>query len=656
MDEPVPAALARKADVTTAGKSASGLTIIATCAGVIAALSFGREVLVPFALAILLSFVLAPGVRWLRRWYVGRIASVIMMVAVAFFVIFSLGAVIATQVATLGENLPQYEWTIRGKIRLLQEAFAGSALVERASRMLRNLSEDIARPETTAEPITPPGAEELPKQEPLPVQIQEPQPPPLQVIQSIIEPLVQPTATTGIIIVFVIFILLQREDLRDRLIRLAGTRDLQRTTQAITDAAERVSRYLLMQTILNAIFGLAVGTGLWLIGVPNPVLWGIMAMVLRYVPFIGPIVAAVFPAVLSVAVDPGWTMLVWTAALFVVVEVLVQNLLEPWLYGGSTGLSAVAIIAAATFWTWLWGPIGLLLSTPLTACVVVLGRHVPQLQFLDVALGSEPVLTPEEGFYQRMLAGDPSEAAGQAEEFMKEKPLSAYYDEVLIPALALAQYDMVRGKLDGAQRAQIRATVEEVVDDLSDHEDAIPQQRKSMAAAVVPNSRLPEPMQSETASDCIAVAPHFNPAELPADWQGKPVLCIAGRTELDQAAGSALAQLLDKHGIGALVLPWEATSASNLKLIDAPGAQLLCVSSLDPGLMTHVRFLIKRLRRKFPSATIMAGFWTLGDSDKTALSDRIEGTGANFVVRSLREAVETICQAAQEAQQRNHIS
>ena len=243
-------------------------------------------------------------------------------------------------------------------------------------------------------------------------------------LQTVVGPLVQPLATTGIVIVFVVFMLLQREDLRDRFIRLVGSRDLHRTTQALGDAAERVGRYLLMQLLVNVAYGIPIGIGLWLIGVPNPLLWGMLSVVLRFVPFIGPILAAAFPLALSIAVDPGWTMLLWTAALFIVLEMISGNIVEPWLYGASTGLSSIAILAAAVFWTWLWGPVGLLLSTPLTVCLVVLGRHVPQFGFLNVLLGSEPVLEPAESLYQRLLAGDPDEATERAEEYPQIPPNS----------------------------------------------------------------------------------------------------------------------------------------------------------------------------------------------------------------------------------------
>jgi predicted PurR-regulated permease PerM len=623
------------------GRPFAGLATLASGAIIIAALYFGRNVLVPLAMALLLSFVLAPGVRRLRRWHVGRVTSVLVMVAFAFMVIFGLGTVIGTQVTSLGENLPRYESTIRSKIRSLKELGGEAGLIERASRILRNLDEEIAKPKEAPPQAVTAAPEAPPEPEPIPVEIRQPDPRPFEVVQRIVGPMLEPLATTGIIIVFVIFMLLQREDLRDRFIRLAGVHDLHRTTQAITDAAQRVSRYLLMQTAINAVFGLPIGIGLWLIGVPNPVLWGILAMALRFVPFVGPFIAAAFPVALSVAVDPGWTMLIWTIALFLVVELIIENLIEPWLYGSSTGLSTVAILVAATFWTWLWGPIGLLLSTPLTACIVTLGRHVPQLQFLDVLLGNRPVLMPAEGFYQRILADDPSEAAEQAEEYLKQKPLLAYYDEVVIPGLALAQSDVKRGRLDGAQRSQIRAAIEDVLEDLADHEDAAPPAEGAKAAA--PDSGS----ESEAADDAAfaSLPTPFEPEDVPADWQEIPILCVASRTELDEAAARILAQLFVRCGLEARALPWEAVSAGNLGLVDVPGVRMLCVSCLDPRLSTHVRYLVRRLRRKFPRATILIGFWTLA-GDEELPDDFLAGTGADVVARSLREALEIVCQVA----------
>jgi predicted PurR-regulated permease PerM len=626
------------ADVPAAGKPLSGLGALAVCGAVVGALFLGRDVLVPLALALVLSFVLAPGVTWLRRWRMGRVTSVLIIVALAFLAIFSLGAVIAGQINNLGRNLSQYEWEIGSKIRSVQETVTGSGLVERASRILHDLRDGIRKPRAE---VLPSGSSTTADAdpEPIPVRIQQPDPQPLEVIQDIIGPLLDPLATTGLVVVFVIFILLQREDLRDRLIRLVGTRDLQRTTQAITDAAGRVSRYLLAQMAVNASSGIVIGLGLWLIGVPNPILWGILVMMLRFVPYIGWVIAAAFPLALSLAIDPGWSMLVWTGALFLAMELIISYAVEPWLFGSRLGLSALAVVIAATFWTWLWGPIGLLLSTPLTACLATLGRHVPQLQFLDVALGDQPVLAPEESFYQRLLANDPAEAADQADEYLKLKPLSAYYDEVVIPALALAQSDLRRGSLDNAEQSRLLAAVQEVIDDLADYDDVVPEAEELPTAKLSPDAILPDSQAAGGQRVELLVAPQIDPAGLPGEWRETPVLCIASRTDLDEAAASILSALLGKHGVGARSVSWQAVSAPNLSSIDATGVQVLCLSCLDPRLSSHVRFLIRRLRRRFPSKTILVGFWTLGSIPV----ERVMETGANFVVRSLREALDLVC-------------
>jgi AI-2E family transporter len=309
---------------------------------------------------------------------------------------------------------------------------------------------------------------------------------------------------------------------------------------ALDDAAGRLSRHLLAQTAVNASFGVLVGSGLSFIGVPNPGLWGILGMLLRFIPYIGPIIAAALAMIVALAVDPGWSMLLWTTGLFVVVELTTGQAIEPWLYGRSTGLSGIAVIVAAAFWTLLWGLIGLLLSTPLTMCLVVLGRHVEHLQFLEVLLGDQPALAPEESFYQRILADDPDEASHLAEEFLKEHSLSAYYDQIAIRGLALAQLDVNRGTLDHDHRVRIKGAVDAVIDNLSDHDDV--------------------PPAGSGPSDGAILAPMLSAAELAPSWRGTPVLCVAGRGSLDEASAAILAQLLQKHGIGARVVPSPAVS------------------------------------------------------------------------------------------------
>jgi predicted PurR-regulated permease PerM len=411
----------------------SGAAVAVVAAVIIGMLYFGREVFVPIALAILLSFVLAPAVRLLQQWHIPRVLSVAGVVLLAFLLISTIGGVIAPQINQLAGDLPRYQSTMREKIQSLRGKTATSSTLERAADVLQDLGKELDKPRD-ARPATPPAQPPAPGQEarPIPVEVRQPPPSALQNLAALISPLLKPLTTTGITIIFVVFILLQREDLRNRLIKLAGSHDLQKTTAALDDAARRLSRLFVTQLALNSAFGIVIGTGLWLIGVPSPVLWGILAAILRFVPYIGAFIAALFPLALATAVDPGWSMLVWTAALFLVVEPIVGHVIEPLVYGHSAGLSPVAVVVSATFWTALWGPIGLVLATPLTICLVVLGRHVEGLKFLDVMFGDRPALSPPEIFYQRMLAADPAEAVDHAEEFLKEKPLSVYYDEVAL--------------------------------------------------------------------------------------------------------------------------------------------------------------------------------------------------------------------------------
>lgn len=395
---------------------ARSMTVLAVL-GAVAALYFARAIFLPLALAILLTFLLAPVVRLLRDWGLPKAPAVVLVVLVSSIIIVGMGALVAQQVTQIGQKLPEYQFNIEAKIGSLRAA-AGGGTLERISNFFRNINQEIQKNEKhtpTPQPRTQ-AREEPPK--PVPVEISQPGPTPVEVIRQIFQPLVDPLTTAGLVVIFVIFFLLQRQDLRDRLIRLAGSHDLQRTTDAINDGAYRLSRYFLAQTMLNVLFGTIVGMGLTLIGVPNPVLFGILAMLLRFVPYLGAVIAAALPIALAIAVDPGWSMALLTAALFLVLEPLIGQVLEPLVYGHSTGLTPVAIIIAATFWTWLWGPVGLLLSTPLTVCLGVVGRHIPGLQFLDIMIGDEPPLTPAQSFYQRALAGDVDEAVDQAEEML----------------------------------------------------------------------------------------------------------------------------------------------------------------------------------------------------------------------------------------------
>lgn len=612
---------------------------------IVSALYVGREIFVPVALAILLSFVLASPVSALQRLKVPRGIAVVGVVLFAFAIIFALGSLIATQLNRLAGDLPSYQVTIQSKIQSVRGITGGSSTLERAAGMLQDLGKELdkpkgAVPEKSVSPSlgSPLGSRPV---APVPVEVLQPDPGALESLRSLIAPLISPLATTGIIVIFVIFILIQREDLRNRLIRLAGSHDLQRTTAALDDAGNRLSRLFLNQLLINTGFGILIGAGLWLIGIPSAVLWGILAAVLRFVPYIGSIIAAAFPLALAVAVQPGWSMLVWTAALFFVVEPAVGQIVEPMVYGRSTGLSPVAVVVSATFWTALWGPIGLVLATPLTVCLVVLGRHVERLAFLDVMFGDRPALSPAEIFYQRMLAGDPTEATEKAEEYLKERSLSSYYDEVAIKGLLLAQSDLERDVLDHPRLVRIRDTVVEFADDLSEQTDQEPGGERSTIdaeAAAAVEAAAAEPIYPDL--------PILKKDELPVEWQGDyPVLCIAGRTALDEAAGIMFAQLCNVHGLQTRVEGPDALSTSNIFRLQTEGVAMVCLSYLNASNPAQVRYAVRRLRRKLPRARILVGLWN-GMADFEKATSVKEASKADELASTLREATRVCIEAA----------
>ena len=621
---------------------------------IISMLYFGRDIFVPVALAILLSFVLAPLVGLLQRILVPRGLAVVSVVILAFTLIFAMGSLLATQLTQLAGDLPRYQSTISEKIQSFRDTKAGRGTLERASDMLKDLSKELDKPKDASSSRVPgsvlgPNVSGPPA--PVPVEVRQPDPGALESLRTLISPLVHPLATTFIIIIFVVFILLQREDLRNRLIRLAGSSDLQRTTAALDDAASRLSRLFLTQLILNGAFGVVIGTGLWLIGIPSAILWGILAAALRFVPYIGAVIAAAFPLALAVAVDPGWSMLLWTLALFLVVEPIVGHVVEPMVYGHSTGLSPVAVVASATFWTALWGPIGLVLATPLTVCLVVLGRHVERLEFLDVMFGDRPALSPPEIFYQRMLAGDPTEAAEKAEEFLKERSLASYYDEVALKGLQLAQADAERGALDQERLVKIRDAVSEFASDLSDQDDRPP--AKSHSTTDAEASSAVESVAENAANENL---PILSKEALPPAWHGEhPVLCVAGRSLIDEAAAIMLAQLSTAHGLAARVEAAEALSTTNVFRLDTTGVAIVCLVYLDANGPAHMRYAVRRLRRKLPSVTIILGCW-VKEIDPAALELLRENAKADLVATSLGEAVKLCIEATGVKDQRQEAS
>jgi len=592
---------------------ANGLQEAANAAVVAAVLVatayFGRPLLVPLALSILLAFALAPVAEFLRKLKLGRVGAVILTVALAVLLISGIALFIGTQVAWLAQSLPQYQQNIVAKIQSVEGSATNNGIVQGALKLFNNLSDQIANAPHEPESARLESKTTSQRTNPaIPVVVRAPPPNPIDVIQNVGGPLIEPLADLAIVIIFVIFILLQKEDLRDRFIMLAGARDLQRTTSALDDGAERLSRYLLLQTAVNTIFGTLVGLGLWAFGVPNPALWGLIAAMFRFVPYVGVPLAALFPLALAFAVDPGWSKMLWTLGVFSVLEAITGQAVEPWLYGRNMGLSAIAVIAAAGFWTFVWGPVGLLLSTPLTMCLVVIGRHVDQLRFLDVMLGDRPPMAPEESFYLRMLAGNHDEAAEQAETFLQDHSLSAYFDQVAIKALALAQLDVNRGALNEAGRVRIAATVEGFIDNLAVHEDG-------------PENE-----------------PALTPDLLPQNWLDRPILCVGGRGLLDHAAASLLAHLLERQGLGTRLATSEELTPTNVQDFDCDGVQAICISYLEPGSPKNARYMARRLRKRMPGVPLIAGFWSVIQDD-THFLDGFEATECDFLATSLQQAV-----------------
>jgi predicted PurR-regulated permease PerM len=599
---------------------------------IVSALYLGREILVPIALALLMSFVLSPLVRILQGWRFPRTFAVIVVVLTAFAALFSLGALMVSQVDQLAADLPRYQSTLREKIQSLRGAAAGTGTLERASAVLQDLSSELDRPKPNRPVIGPSISASAPPDRPIPVEVRQPDPGALQTLVALITPLVYPLATTGIVFIFLVFILIQQQDLRNRLVRLAGSRDLQRTTAALDDAGQRLSRLFLTQLGLNAGFGLVVGIGLWFIGVPSAPLWGMLAMILRFVPYIGAVIAAIFPLILAAAVGSDWTMVLWTGAMFLILEPLFGQVFEPFLYGRSSGLSPVAVIASATFWTWLWGPVGLVLATPLTICLVVLGRHVDRLRFLDVMFGDQPALSPAELVYQRMLARDPVEATEQAQTFLKDKPLIAYYDDILVEGLKLAQADADRGMLDDERRLRIRDAVAEIVDDLGAHAD------KVKLVLELDGDADTQPLAQLNKAEEPSIAPT---RQLPEQWRtAKPVLCVPGLSLLDEAVALMVAQLVERRGIGARAEQADALSMSRIFSLDIKDVALVCLCYVENATSAQIRYAIRRLRRTAPEAIILVSL--VGVSDGIDEGSLRESANVEFVEQSLAKTVERI--------------
>ena len=558
---------------------------------VLALLYFGRELFIPFSLAVLFSFVLDPLVARLRKLRLPRAPAVALVMLCAVAVVGATSFFVASQAVQLARDLPTYQTTIQTKLRVLRAEITGRGVLEDASRMISAVSAELDATrralDSASRTARPPAAR---------VQIEAAPGSPMQAIGDVLAPLLGPVATTGLVLVFTTIILLQRNDLRDRLLRLAGG-ELHRTTDALDEAAHRVSRYLTMQLLVNTTFAAPMALGLWAIGVPGALLWGLMAGAFRFVPYVGPVIAAAFPLLMAFAVDPGWQMLLWTLLLIGSLELLINNFIEPWLYSASTGLAPVALLVSAALWTALWGPIGLILATPITVCLVVMGRHLPALAYLDLLFGRDPVFDAPTKLYQRLLAGDVEEAIELSAEQASASTLRDFYGDTAIPALRLAAGDHAR-----VARAEHRHRV------------------VSGMAALIRDLRE-----------------EYRPATAASAGTTSPVLCIGARWEVDTLAAEMLAHALAVEGLDSRHLPPSAVAPENIFALDLQGVQVICLSYFSATSQAHARYVCRRLRRLWPDLHIVLAMWNAPPA--LLLPDAALALGADAMATSFVEAV-----------------
>jgi predicted PurR-regulated permease PerM len=573
--------------------------------GTIAALYFTREILIPFAFALTLTFVLTPVVVRLERLRIGRVASVLTTVLVSIAVAGGIAWSIAVQLVDVANQLPLYRENIHAKIEAFNIPAKGQLgqAAESVKEIVGELTSGALPPAQNRKPRSAPAPAS-----PMPVQIIESPPSAWAELRDLGTPILAPLGLVGVVVIFTVFMLFEREDLRNRLLRLVGLSQLNLMTQALDDAAGRVSRYLLMQFLVNAGVGALFGFGLYFIGVPYPVLWGVVVAILRIVPYVGTLVAATLPIALSLAVFDGWLKPLLVFLLIAGLEVIIANFVEPWLYGAHVGISSLALLVTAVFWTVLWGPAGLILSTPLTVCVVVLGRYVPQLSFLHILLGDEPVLAAEAQLYQRLLAMDQLEAHTIVDQFLKGKLLIELYDSVLIPALSMAEQDRHKGTIDAAREEFLFLSVNEMIAEFSEYEP---------------------PDNSAPASDA---------AELPS----ARILCLPAHDRADEITAAMLAQILEQKGLAAISFP--VIGPSPIEYIASIGAtrgDVVCISALPPYAFAPARALCKQVRERFPKLKVVVCVWGFsGDTAKAKV--RFERTQPDRLSTNLVEAVEHI--------------
>jgi predicted PurR-regulated permease PerM len=613
-------------------QESSPLNPLIWLAAVILILYFARAVLIPLALALTLNFLLMPLVIGLQRRGVRRVIAVAMVMLVSMAVVGGMGWVVANQVLQVASDLPKYRQTIRYKIEALH--LPPESPLGRAADSVKEIGADFSEgPDARnaqAGPQTPVAKTGLPQMQPvIPVQVVTPPASGLQYLGQVLSPLLKPLGTAGMVLIFTVFILIKQEDLRDRFLRLAGVGQLHAMTLALNDAAGRISRYLAMQFVVNAGYGVCFGVGVFLIGIPNALLWGVVAGLFRIVPYAGALAATVFPLVLSLAIFHGWGPPVLVILLFACLDMVASNIVEPWLYGTHTGISALAVLVMTVFWTMLWGWAGLVLAVPLTTCATVLGRYVPRMSFLHVLLGDEKALSLEAQFYQRLLALDQDDARSIAQDFLKSHSLVSFYDQVLIPALVLAEQDRHKGALNETRESFVYLSTSEIVSELALYrpEETAPKPRRLM-------SRWGS--SKRNAAPARSVASHAEP--VPSDTR---IFCLAANDRADEITSSMLAQLLERAGHGVLSLPVGSPIEEIVHHLPPEPQDVICISALPPFAFAQAASLCQLVRLHLPEIKILAGIWGYsGDLDKAR--ERFGTARPDAVVSSLAQAVAQI--------------
>jgi predicted PurR-regulated permease PerM/methylmalonyl-CoA mutase cobalamin-binding subunit len=565
----------------------------------VAILYFAKELFIPLAFALLLSFLLGPAIKKLGKWHIPRIPSAFLALLITSAVVAIVGWFVTIELIQIAESLPRYSDNVRHKLQTLQGK----------SKSLSNLIssvEELGNQVTVPRPVLPADRRKQSQtQGPpqvMPVRIVE-EHTLVGLVRDYAGGALRPLGTVGLILVFTFFMLIDREGLRNRLLKLMGQGKLQATTKAMDDAGQRVSRYVLMQFTVNAGFGAVIAAGLYFIGVPSYLLWGVLGMFLRFLPYVGAVIAWMLPFLLTLAVSENWSTPLSVTGLFFVTEMIVGNVIEPLLYGVHTGLSAVAIVVSAVFWTVIWGPVGLVLATPLTVCLSVLGRHSPQLEFLNIVLGDEPVLTPDAIFYQRLLALDQQDALNVLETLGKGKPLIQIFDEIVIPALAMAERDRHTGQLDARREDFILQSINEFVTELSEAE-AIP-----VAGRTLRPTR---------------------------------VFCFPAHGAADEIAAAMCAHFLSQEGFPAIAFPVTDSPGQLVQALGVQADDVVCISAVPPFAAGHARKLAKNIRESGSEASLLAGLWGYASSKETTSSARLERLRKSLsgdIAANLAEAV-----------------